>query len=108
MSTFTEEIKNEIIKTPIGDECCKIAFLSAFLRTSGSIISVNGNYGFEIVTESEGTAEYVCDLVDSVFGLQMTVSDAKLDVLSGKDKLKFECVGDGSLQALEKLGILRE
>lgn len=107
MSTFTEEIKNEIIKTPIDDECCKIAFLSAFLRTSGSIISVDGKYGFEIVTENEGTAEYICDLVDSVFGLSMTVSDAKLDALSGKDKLKFECVGDGTLKILERLGIIK-
>ena len=107
MATFTEEIKNEIIKKPIADDCCKIAFLSAFLRTSGSIISVNGNCGFEIVTENEGTAEFICDLVESVFGLQMTVSDAKLDVLSGRDKLKFECVGERTLQALEKLGIVK-
>lgn len=107
MATFTEEIKNEIIKTTIADECCKLAFLSAFLRTSGSIISIYGNYGFEIVTENEGTAEYVCDLIDNVFGLQMTVSDAKLDTLSGKDKLKFECVSEGAVGALEKLGIIK-
>lgn len=107
MSTFTEEIKNEIIKMPIADDCCKIAFLSAFLRTSGSIISVNGDYGFEIVTENEGAAEYICDLIDCVFGLTMTVSDAKLDIMSGKDKLKFECVGKGSVNVLEKLGIIK-
>ena len=107
MGTFTEEIKNEIIKRPDTENCCKMAFLSAFLRTSGSIISSDGNYGFEIITENEGTAEYICDLIDSVFGLPMTVSDAKLDALNGRDKLKFECVGDGALEILEKLGIIK-
>ncbi|MDE7379509.1 MAG: DNA-binding protein WhiA [Clostridia bacterium] len=106
MSNFTEELKNEIMQTPIGDECCKIAFLSAFVRTSGSIISSNGNYGFEIVTENERTAEFIIDLVDSVFNVQMTVSDAKLDAMNGKDKLRFECVGESTGDILRRLGIV--
>ena len=65
MSTFTEELKNEIIQKPIESERCRIAFLSAYIRTSGSVISVNGNYGFEIVTENERTAEFVCDLFET-------------------------------------------
>ncbi len=106
MSTFTEEIKSEIIKTPIESDCCRIAFLSAFIRTCGSILCVDGNYGFEIVTENEKTAEYVTDMVETVFGIPMTVSDARLDAMSGRDKLKFVCVNENSCAALEKMGFV--
>lgn len=106
MVTFTEELKNEIMKSPIESENGKLAFLSAFIRTSGSIISSGGKYGFEIVTESEKTAEFVTDLVESSFGVKMIVSDARLDVMSGRDKLKIECVGDEAVEFLQRLGIL--
>ncbi len=108
MSTFTEELKNEIIQQPIERTCCRIAFLSAYIRTSGSIIVTNGNYGFEIVTENERTAEYVCELFETVFSTPLTVSAANLDVKSGRDKLKFECVGENSYEILDKLGILQK
>lgn len=107
MSTFTEELKNEIIQKPIESERCRIAFLSAYIRTSGSVISVNGNYGFEIVTENERTAEFVCDLFETVFATPLTVSEANIDLKSGRDKLKFQCVGEKSFEILEKLGVLK-
>ncbi len=106
MSTFTEELKNEIIRVPLERQCCRIAFLSAFIRTSGSIISVNGNYGFEIVTENERTAQFICGLAESVFGVSLTASQSEYDVKSGKDKLKFECVGENTTEILERLGII--
>ena len=107
MSTFTEELKNEIIKTPIGSECCKIAFLSAFIRTSGSIISLDGNIGFEIVTENERTAEFINEPFEPAFKMPLTVADARTDVLSGRDKLKFVCLGENTHEILEKLGIIK-
>lgn len=107
MSTFTEELKNEIIHTPIVSECCKLAFLSAFIRTSGSVISSGGNVGFEIVTENERTAEFVNETFETVFNIPLTVSEARTDVLSGRDKLKFTCIGKASYDVLEKLGIIK-
>lgn len=67
--------------------------LSAFIRTSGSVISRNGFYGFEIITENEQTAEFFTDIAENTFGLGLTVSGARFDVLSGRDKLAFECLG---------------
>lgn len=106
MSTFTEEIKNEIIRTPIADEDGRIAFLSAFIRTSGSIFSSGGRYGFEIVTENERSAEFITDLAESVFHSSMNVSDAKLDKMNGKDKLTLHFLDDASCSMLKRLGIL--
>lgn len=94
------------MQTRFPSECCKIAFLSAFIRTSGSIVSRGGNYGFEIITENERIAEFVHDLVENDFHCTMTVADAKVDSKSGKDKLTFECVNDKSGELLEKLGII--
>ena len=107
MPNFTEEIKNEIIQSELDSECCKLAFLSAFVRTSGSIISRGGNCGFEIVTENERTAEYINELVEGEFNCPMTVTDAKIDSMSGRDKLTFDCVNEKSARLLENLGIIR-
>lgn len=107
MSTFTEELKNEIIQTPIVGECCRIAFLSAFIRTSGSIISTDGNIGFEIVTENERTAEFITETFETVFHAPLTVSDARIDLLSGRDKLKFVCLGENTREILNRLGIIK-
>lgn len=106
MQNFTEEIKYELTSVQLSDECCKRAALSAFIRTSGSVVSRNGKFGFEIVTENEGTAEYISDMLESSFGLHLTVSGAKFDVLSGRDKLTFECVGDDAQKLLVSLGIV--
>lgn len=107
MANFTEEIKNEIIKAPVGKECCRIAFLSAFIRTSGSIVSRNGLFGFEIITENEGTAEFICNLFGAVFGINLTVGEALYDSKSGRDKLKLEYYGDDAVTVLDTLGIVK-
>lgn len=108
MQNFTEEIKNEIISSPVPDKRYGLCMLSAFIRTSGSVISRGGIYGFEIVTENERTAEFFTDIIENVFGLNLTVSGAKFDVFSGRDKLSFECVSEKSEDLLKSLGIVGE
>ncbi len=108
MPNFTEEIKNEIMQGGLRSECCKIAFLSAFVRTSGSIISRGGLCGFEIVTENERTAEFINELVEGLFGCSMAVAEAKMDSMSGRDKLTFDCLNDQSADILQTLGIIRK
>lgn len=108
MQSFTEEIKNEITAQGVDDRGCCLAMLSAFIRTSGSILSRSGFYGFELVTENERTAEYFIDILENRLGLSLTVSGAKFDVLTGKDKLTFECVSQKSDELLKELKIIEE
>lgn len=108
MLNFTEEIKNEITSTFPEQLCCKLAVVSAFIRTSGSVVSRGGKFGFEITTENESTAEYISDILESAFNLHLTVIGAKFDVLSGRDKLTFECIGDEAQDLLIELGIIIE
>lgn len=105
---FTEEIKNEIISAPVPTKEGAVCMLSAFMRTSGSVISRGDFYGFEIVTENERTAEFFTDLLENVFGLNLTVSGARFDVFSGRDKLAFQCVGEKAENLLKDIGVLGE
>jgi len=108
MQSFTEEIKNEITSASVTDLRCREAMLSAFIRTSGSVISRNGFFGFEIVTENEHTAEFFCDMLENSFDIPLNVSGAKFDLMSGRDKLAFESVCKESDELLKKLGIVGE
>lgn len=105
--SFAEDIKNEIVSLPLNGENEKIAFLSAFVRTSGSVVSRGGKLGFEIVTENERTAEYVCTLTGE-FGVKLDVIGAELDAKSGKDKLSFGAVEKEAENLLCRMGILSE
>ncbi len=107
MLNFTEEIKNEIISSGAADDGAR-AILSAFIRTSGTVISRNGLFGFELITENEGTAEFFLNLLEEKFGLSLTVSGAKFDLLSGKDKLAFECADEKTDKLLKELKIVEE
>lgn len=107
MLNFTEEIKNEIIDNGLQSEKARLSFLSAYIRTSGSVISHGGNYGFEIITENERTAQFICNILEGSFGLTLNVLDAKFDVFSGRDKLTFECVNEQTTDFLAKLKIIK-
>ena len=106
MLNFTEEIKREITQLPLDTRAERLSFLSAFLRTSGKVISRQELYGFELVTENELTAEFLIGLIEEEFGLRLTVSDAHFVLMSGKDKLTFECVGEGAASLLSELNIV--
>lgn len=108
MLNFTEEIKNEIISTPVQSRKGALCMLSAFIRTSGSVVSRDGIYGFEIITENERTAEFITDIAENTFGLNFTVSGAKFDLMSGRDKLAFECISTEAQKLLVQLGIVGE
>lgn len=108
MANFTEEIKNEIVSIPMTDRGSMLAMLSAFIRTSGSVILRDGNFGFEIITENEKTAEFFIDMLENSFGLSLLISGAKFDLFSGKDKLSFECVDEKSNKLLYELGIVKQ
>lgn len=107
MPNFTEEIKNEIIENAPENRCCLLAFLSAFIRTSGSIVSRGGELGFEIVTENSRTAEFLCDILEHFFNITLSAADAKFDAFTGKDKLTFGCVGKQATELLCLMKIIR-
>lgn len=107
MLNFTEEIKKEIASSNFSDEHEALAVLSAFIKTSGGVVYRGNEYGFEIVTENEITAECITNIIESIFNFPLTVAGAKSDVLSGRDKLTLECVSSNSFQLLTRLGLIK-
>lgn len=107
MANFTEEIKNEIMDSGIEGELCKLAFLSAFIRTSGSIISKSGCFGFEIVTENERTAEFLSEMLERDFGISLARAGIEFDKFTGRDRLTIACVDEKTTNFLTRLKIIK-
>ena len=106
MNNFTGEIKREIMKNGLENACCKTAALSAFLRTTGSVIGSGENYGFEFVTESEDVAAFFIGILEELYGAELKVEQATTDARNGRDRLVFSCLSDKSLYILGQLGIV--
>ncbi len=104
MKSFTEEIKNEITAQSVEDRACRLAMLSAFVRTGGSILLRDGKFGFELVTENEQTAEFFTDMLEN--GLSMPFSGVSFEYKSEKNKMTFECLNDSSDKLLRELYII--
>lgn len=62
--TFTEEVKNELVRLPESDPCCRRAMLSAIIRHSGNLqLARGGGLGLNISTQSPGVARAILKLV---------------------------------------------
>ncbi len=107
MLNFTEEIKNEIMDVGFDTLNEKLAAFSAFVRTSGSVFSRGGNFGFELVTENERTADFFENILICDFGINVS-SDSKTDLFKKKDKFTFVCADNKTDLLLKKLGITGE
>lgn len=103
---FTVEVKKELLRKGLENACCKTAALSAFLRTTGSVLRSGSQIGFEFVTESEYIAEFVIALLEDVFGAELKVVQATADARNGRNRLVFQCLSSRSLYILSELGIL--
>lgn len=105
MLNFTEEIKNEITSLKIDSISRKTALFSAFVRTSGSVISKNGFFGFELITENDHTADFFENILSNDFSINADWR-VKSDVLSGNDKFILSCADEKSEKLLLDSGVV--
>ena len=105
---FTWEIKKELITRSKGwDAKQRIASLSAFLRTCGTLGISNGVPSFFLVSETEMVAEFFTKQFFEEFHTELTVSHATMDRMSGRDKLVLVCPASVSQAVLQSLGVLK-
>ena len=110
--SFTSDIKKEIIshgfaKGKKGEEERKAA-ISAFLRTSGDVgLIKEGEPAFYFVSETENVAEFFMSLFFDTFGVELYISHATMDRMSGRDKLVLQCPQENSLEVAKELGLLK-
>ena len=106
---FTAEIKKELLskkREKLKGNAAKAA-LSAFVRTSGVVGFSEGQPAFYLVSETEKVAEFFNGLFFECFGVELSLTTARMDKMSGRDKLVFECPKEKAQTVLCELGILR-
>ena len=89
---FTQVIKREILRQPPVRRSCQLALLAGVLESGGSWLwntKSDGQIfgGFYFTSESEKVAEFILNLVDELFGVQMRVAEIAHGF--GRDKLTF-------------------
>ena len=109
---FTADVKKEIITRKRSverrDELAeKKAALSAFLRTSGIVGIKDGLPTFFLVSETENVAEYFMSIFFDVFACELSITNATMNKMSGRDKLVLQCPVGKSVEVLKGLGFLK-
>ncbi len=103
--SFTTDVKKEIIARGISQEGLTAA-ISAYLRTSGDIWLVEGELTFYFVSESERVAEFFTAAFAETFGVELVISHATRDRMSGRHKLVMECPKTEAATIAKRLGLL--
>ncbi len=102
---FTSDIKKEIIANGVGGEGA--AAISAFLKTSGDVAISGDTPTFYFVSETENVAEFFMSTFFERFGVELYISHATRDRMSGRDKLVIQCPTERSAAAIKALGLLK-
>ena len=97
--SFSSDVKSEIISKKIKKPCCKTAALSAFIKTSGSIVTKGRMIGFSFVSEKD-IAEYFSAIIEGVFGEKIKRSDEK------NGRIKVTVLSATSFRILVETGII--
>ena len=64
--SFSSDIKSELIAKNVKKPCCKLAALSAFIRTGGSVLVKSGKVGFTLTCD-ELEAEFFSAIIEKLF-----------------------------------------
>ena len=91
--SFSSDVKSEIISKKIKKPCCRLSALSAFIRTSGSIITKGRKIGITFVCESE-IADYFSSIIEKVYGEKVKKSVEK------NGRVKVTVLGEKSFKIL--------
>ncbi|MBR1890922.1 MAG: DNA-binding protein WhiA [Clostridia bacterium] len=97
--SFTTDVKNQILSVKITDGNAQRAFVSAFLRTCGSVEIVGDKFGFSAVCDLS-TAKTFSKIVRNRYGEEPTVTCTK------GEKTVVTLVSKNGLNILSDLGIL--
>ena len=98
---FSEEVKNEILKKRFSAASEKKAFLSAALKTAGTLSLTGGKIGFEISADNRAMPEVFAKYFADVYFLQ-----AQVKTEEGKKRARYICAYlSDATEVLDDLGI---
>lgn len=98
---FSEEVKSEILKKRFSSEGEKKAFLSAALKTAGSLSVSGGKIGFEVSADNRAMPEVFAGYFADVYFLQAQVKE------ENKKRARYTCVySSDATEILDDLGVI--
>lgn len=103
--SFTSDIKKEIITKGV-DEL--LPCISAFVKTSGTVGIKDGKPAFFLVSETENVAEFFMSAFAEALGVELYITNATWDKMSGRDKLLLQCPAAKTQEVMEKLRLLKK
>lgn len=95
---YSQIAKNEILKLKFGADCCKTAFLSAVIHSTGSVVIRDKTLAVEIMSENEELLEKTASIILDFYGFEAAKSGSRKLVLSGDD----------AMTVMRDVGIFRE
>ena len=108
---FTLDVKKEImnrglaLSSDVTGE--NIAGISAYLKTSGDVGVKDGVPAYYFVSETEKVAEFFMQTFFETFGMELLVSHATMDRMSGRDKLVLQCPSDRTGEAVKRMKLVK-
>lgn len=103
--SFTFDIKKEIISKGV-DDC--LPCISAFVKTSGTVGIKDGKPAFFLVSETENVAEFFMSAFAETLGVELYITNATWDRMSGRDKLLLQCPAAKAEDVMQKLRLLKK
>lgn len=65
--SFSSEVKNEVLKLEIDNDCCGFAFLAGVINTIGSLEISHGGFSFSIRTDNLSVVEKVQSVINKLY-----------------------------------------
>lgn len=108
---FTLDVKKEIMHKGLAltDDVAgeNVAGISAYLKTSGNVGIKDGVPAYYFVSETEKVAEFFMQIFLETFGMELLVSHATMDKMSGRDKLVLQCPSDRTGEAVKRMKLVK-
>ncbi len=108
--SFSEQLKSEILSKRYKQGCCKMALLSGFLRSAGSLDGTMQSKGviikgFEFATESILIRDFFKNIIIDLYG--EIVNESKyVDPMSKKERYILYASNDRAVELLKDIGII--
>jgi DNA-binding protein WhiA len=72
--SFAHEVKSEVLKSPIQNECCKLAFLSSVIHSCGELTKNGGKIIVQLKTDMDALFAQVSDCLKTLYGAKAQVA----------------------------------
>lgn len=107
--TFSDRVKNEAARLKLEKECCRLAELSALLRTAGSLnISSGRQTSFNLATDNAAVARRIFQLARDLFSWPAEIVVRRSNRLGGNKRYLVRLVmPQWEESSLRKLGIIK-